>query len=82
MNIDPKFVGEVERLRYAAKENEVVFELLILISRSLLIDEAGNREIVADDNDTRLLQICDVAAAFAAYDIDPSAYSTSNQTSN
>ena len=79
MNIDPKFVSEVERLRKAAKENEVVFDLLMLISRSLLIDHNGNREIVADDNDTRLLQICGVTAAFAAYDIDSLVYSASNE---
>jgi hypothetical protein len=79
MNIDPEFVNEVERLRKAAKENEVVFELLMLISRSFLIDQNGNREITADDNDERLLQICDVTAAFAAYDIDPLVYSASNE---
>ena len=27
MNIDPKFVSGVERLRKAAKENEVVFDI-------------------------------------------------------
>ncbi len=82
MNIDPEFVSEVERLRKAAKENEVVFDLLLLISRSVLIDDIGNREIIADDKDTRLLQACDMAAAFAAYDIDPSAYSIANERSN
>jgi hypothetical protein len=82
MNINPEFVSEVERLRKAAKENEVVFDLLMLISRSLLIDEAGNREIIADDKDTRLLKICDVASSFAAYDIDQSACSISNEASN
>lgn len=70
MNMDPEFIGEVEMLRKAAKENEVVFDLLALINRSLLIDEAGNREIIADDEDTRLLVICDVAASFALYDHD------------
>lgn len=79
MNIDPEFVGEVENLRKAAKENYVVFNLLMLIKRSIFIDDDGNREIVADDDDTRLLRICDITAAFAKYDIDPLAYSDSNK---
>lgn len=60
MNIDSKFVGEVERLRKAAKENDVVYELLSLISRFILIDGNGNKEI--------LLEACQVASAFAEYD--------------
>lgn len=82
MNIDPSFASEVDKLRQAAKENEMVFDLLMLIGRSLLIDDLGNKEIIAEKEDLRLLKICEVAAAFAAYDIDPSAYSTSNKVSN
>lgn len=72
MNMDLKFIGDVEMLRKAAKENEVVFDLLTLINRSLLIDDFGNREIIADDNDIRLLRVCDAAAHFAKYDKEQS----------
>ena len=70
MNIDPKFVSEVERLRKAAKENEVVLELLYLITKSILIDDNGNKEIIADKDVLRSLEACQVASVFADYDID------------
>ncbi|SFK64105.1 hypothetical protein SAMN05216302_101147 [Nitrosomonas aestuarii] len=72
MIVDQKLVGEVERLRKAAKEDDVVYELICLISKSILIDDLGNTEVIAEKEDLRHLEACQIASHFAEYDFDQS----------
>ena len=58
----------IERLRHAAKENGEVASLLCVLSRSLLIDGAGNKELVGDAKDIEYLKAAILACHFSEYD--------------
>lgn len=72
MNIDPEFVSEVERLRKAARENEVVKELLVFISALTFTHDDGSEQIVEVDKNLIFLEICKLSSAFAEYDQEQS----------
>lgn len=65
MTIDALFI---DRLRDAAKEHGAVFDLLTAIGDGLLIDDLGNKEIVALDADLDLLKSAQIAFEFAKLD--------------
>lgn len=72
MNFNEKFVENVERFREEANKNEVVYELLFLISNWLSVDDSGSVEVTIDKNDSdeiRLLEACRLAECFSRRDI-------------
>lgn len=68
MNVDQ--IRVVERLRAAAAANGDVYELLMALNRTLLIDGNGNKEITAEGDDLQYLEAVLLAASFAAYDLE------------
>lgn len=68
--MDDEFFSEVEKLRKAAKENECVLELLKIIDLSIHEDGYGSLVLTKDRNFLCSLEICKVAAAFVAYDLN------------
>ena len=66
--MSPEEIIIVERLRAAAKEHGEVFNLLTVLDDSILLDGAGNKEIIGDKDDLNYLNLAILAAAFARYD--------------
>jgi hypothetical protein len=61
-------IDVIERLRAAAQQHGEVANVLSVLKKSLLIDEVGNREIIADATQCDYLQAAMMAADFAEYD--------------
>lgn len=68
MSISTKQAAFIDELRDAAKEHEAVYKLLLVIDSGILIDEAGNRDVVATDDDCQLIRAAQITAAFAKTD--------------
>lgn len=68
MNLENDDVEFIDGLRAAAKNDPAVYNLLALVESTLLIDQAGNREIVGNDEELRMLQAAQLAFAFARAD--------------
>jgi hypothetical protein len=64
----PDQIEVIERLRDAATTHGEVANLLPVLCRSILIDGAGNREIIAEADDLECLQAAFLAGAFSEYD--------------
>ncbi len=64
----PDQIEVIERLRDAAANHGEVASLLSVLCRSILIDGAGNREIIAESDDLEYLQAALLAGAFSDYD--------------
>lgn len=58
----------IDFLRDAAKEYGAVHDLLVAIRDGILIDCMGNKEVVADEGDIRIIKAAQVAAVFAELD--------------
>ncbi len=68
MDMDTDQIRVIERLREAAKEHGEVHDLLLTMRDCILIDDLGNKEIVASAEDLAYLKAALMAADFAIYD--------------
>lgn len=68
MQVDSDQAKFIDNLREAAGVYGAVADLLYAIRDGLLIDDLGNKEIVADEVDLGVLRIAQIAAAFAEAD--------------
>ena len=68
VNIGKDEARFIDLLRSAAKEYGTVAELLDAIRDGILIDDLGNKEIVADETDVGIFKAAQIAAAFAELD--------------
>lgn len=58
----------IDRLRQAAREHGAVADLLDVVERGIMIDELGNKDVVAENDDLRMLELAQNAAAFVRLD--------------
>ena len=70
MNLTKDEAAFVDNLRRAAEQYGAVFDLLCLIDEGIMIDGNGNKEVVAEADELRLIQCARVATSFARLDRD------------
>lgn len=70
INIGKDDAQFIDSLREAAQKYGAVADLLLAIRDGILIDDLGNKEVVADSTDLIILKTAQVAAAFSELDRD------------
>jgi hypothetical protein len=68
MEMEKEHIRTIDRLREAAAEHGEVADLLTVLQESILIDDAGNKEIVGNADHLAYLKAVLIAADFVDYD--------------